>query len=90
MFDILYRRMMRMGASRPWPDAMETLTGQRSMSSEPLLKYFQPLQKWLEKENKRNGDMIGWKIPSSKSGGISLMIYKMTLILSLSYCFIIY
>ena len=52
--------MLMMGASRPWPDAMEALTGQRSMSTEALLKYFQPLQKWLEKENERNGDAIGW------------------------------
>ena len=57
--------MLSMGSSKPWPDAMETLTGQREMSAQPLLNYFRPLQEWLEKENARNGELIGWKIPSS-------------------------
>ena len=52
--------MMQMGSSRPWPDALEVLTGYREMSTKPLLNYFRPLQEWLEKENKRNGDIIGW------------------------------
>ena len=52
--------MMQMGSSRPWPDALEALTGYREMSTKPLLNYFRPLQEWLEKENERNGDVIGW------------------------------
>lgn len=56
---------MSMGSSKPWPDAMETLTGQREMSVLPLLNYFRPLHEWLEKENARNGDTIGWNIPPS-------------------------
>lgn len=56
-----------MGASRPWMDAMEALTGQREMSTRPLLNYFRPLQEWLEKENSRNREFIGWQISPSKS-----------------------
>ena len=52
--------MMQMGSSRPWPDALEALTGYREMSTKPILNYFRPLQKWLEKENKRNREFIGW------------------------------
>ena len=52
--------MMEMGSSRPWPDALEALTGYREMSTQPLLNYFRPLQEWLEKENERNGDVISW------------------------------
>lgn len=59
--------MLSMGSSKPWPDAMETLTGQREMSAQPLLNYFRPLEEWLEKENARNGEMIGWKIPPSSA-----------------------
>lgn len=51
---------MRMGASRPWPDAMEVLTGQREMDAGPLMEYFQPLTDWLIEQNKKNGDVIGW------------------------------
>ncbi|EFX65684.1 hypothetical protein DAPPUDRAFT_65345 [Daphnia pulex] len=60
-------KMFSMGSSKPWPDAMETLTGQREMSAQPLLNYFRPLEEWLEKQNARNGEMIGWKIPPSSA-----------------------
>ena len=56
--------MLRMGSSKPWPDALEALTGQREMSALPLLKYFRPLQEWLEKENARNGEFIEWEVPN--------------------------
>ena len=56
--------MLRMGSSKPWPDALEALTRQREMSALPLLKYFRPLQEWLEKENARNGEFIEWKVPN--------------------------
>lgn len=55
-----------MGSSRPWPDAMEVLTGQRVMDASGLLEYFKPLQVWLEKENEKNGAFIGWE--KSKRG----------------------
>jgi hypothetical protein len=54
--------MLRMGSSRPWPEAMEALTGQRQVSARPLLNYFEPLRVWLEKENARNGELVGWEI----------------------------
>jgi peptidyl-dipeptidase A len=50
--------MLALGASRPWPDALEVLTGQRSMDATALLDYFQPLMVWLERQNK--GVAVGW------------------------------
>ena len=50
--------MLAMGASRPWPDALQALTGQREMDATALLDYFQPLMVWLERENR--GAPIGW------------------------------
>lgn len=50
-----------MGASKPWPDAMESFTGQRQMSGEAIAEYFAPLTNWLERENQKNGVYIGWK-----------------------------
>ncbi|KAK5649891.1 hypothetical protein RI129_000920 [Pyrocoelia pectoralis] len=54
-------KMLQMGASRSWPDAMEVLTGQRKMDASGLLEYFRPLYIWLEAENKKNGAYIGWE-----------------------------
>jgi peptidyl-dipeptidase A len=50
--------MLQLGASRPWPDALEALTGQREMDATALLDYFQPLMVWLERENR--GAPTGW------------------------------
>jgi peptidyl-dipeptidase A len=50
--------MLSMGASRPWPEALEAFTGSREMSGEPMLRYFAPLQAWLKEQNK--GKTCGW------------------------------
>ena len=53
--------MLSMGQSRPWPDALEALTGQRQMDATAIRDYFAPLQKWLDEQNK--GKPIGWPSP---------------------------
>jgi len=57
--------MLAMGSSRPWPDALEVITGQRTMDASGILDFFKPLQKWLEEENKKNNAFIGWE-PSKR------------------------
>jgi peptidyl-dipeptidase A len=49
---------LAMGLSKPWPDALQTLTGQREMDASAILDYFKPLQVWLEEQNK--GMAVGW------------------------------
>jgi peptidyl-dipeptidase A len=51
-------KMLAMGASRPWPDALEALTGQRQMDATALLDYYAPLKKWLDEQNA--GHNVGW------------------------------
>jgi peptidyl-dipeptidase A len=50
--------MMQMGASKPWPDALEAFTGNREISGKPMLEYFAPLQAWLKQQNQ--GKQCGW------------------------------
>jgi peptidyl-dipeptidase A len=50
--------MLAMGASRPWPEALEAFTGTREMSAEPMIEYFQPLLGWLREQNQ--GRQCGW------------------------------
>ena len=50
--------MLQMGQSRPWPDALEALTGQRQMDATAIRDYFAPLERWLEEQNK--GKPVGW------------------------------
>ena len=53
-----YWKMLQLGASKPWQDALEQLTGERDMDATAMLEYFAPLQKWLEEQNK--GQQCGW------------------------------
>jgi peptidyl-dipeptidase A len=53
-----FNKMLEMGTSKPWPDELETLTGQRQMDATAILDYFAPLQKWLDEQNK--GQKSGW------------------------------
>ena len=53
-------RMLEMGQSRPWPAALEALTGEKDMDAGALLEYFAPLQKWLDEQNAKNGVKVGW------------------------------
>jgi len=54
-------RMLRLGSSKPWQDALEQLTGERKMNAEPILRFFEPLYQWLKQTNERNGDSPGWE-----------------------------
>ena len=51
-------KMLEMGASRPWPEALETLTGQTQMDATAVVDYFRPLLDWLDVQNK--GQQCGW------------------------------
>jgi peptidyl-dipeptidase A len=51
-------KMLEMGQSKPWPDALETLTGQRQMDATAILDYYAPLKKWLDEQTK--GEKKGW------------------------------
>ncbi len=50
--------MLEMGASQPWPDALEAFTGTREMSGEAMMEYFAPLKAWLDEQNA--GKQSGW------------------------------
>lgn len=50
--------MLELGASKPWPDALEAFTGERQMSGKAMVEYFAPLKKWLDQQNK--GEKAGW------------------------------
>lgn len=52
------RDMLALGRSRPWPDALEAVTGQRQMDATAILDYFAPLKAWLDEQNA--GRTCGW------------------------------
>jgi len=50
--------MLEAGASEPWQDTLEKLTGTREMDASAITEYFEPLAAWLEERNE--GRSCGW------------------------------
>ncbi|WP_339333644.1 M2 family metallopeptidase [uncultured Maricaulis sp.] len=46
-----FSAMMEMGASQPWPDALEAFTGTREMDGSAIIAYFEPLMLHLQEQN---------------------------------------
>lgn len=51
-------KMLALGQSKPWPEALYALTGERTISANAMLEYFEPLKHWLDAQNK--GKTLGW------------------------------
>jgi peptidyl-dipeptidase A len=51
-------KMLAMGQSRPWQEALKEMTGEDKMDATAMLDYFAPLKKWLDGQNK--GHKVGW------------------------------
>jgi peptidyl-dipeptidase A len=52
------KTVLAMGASKPWPEALEALTGERQLDANAIADYFAPLKTWLDEQNK--GSKSGW------------------------------
>ena len=50
--------MLKMGLSRPWPDALEALTGSSKMDATAIIDYFAPLKAYLDQQ--LAGKPVGW------------------------------
>ncbi len=51
-------KMLALGLSRPWPEALEVVTGTKQMDGTAIVNYFAPLKTWLDQQNQ--GRKCGW------------------------------
>ena len=47
------KKMLEMGRSRPWPEALKELTGEDRMDATAIIDYYAPLKTWLDEQNKQ-------------------------------------
>src|SRR5919205_821608 len=47
------KRMLELGQSRPWPEALKALTGEDKMDATAIIDYYAPLKAWLDEQNKQ-------------------------------------
>ncbi|MCL1112678.1 M2 family metallopeptidase [Shewanella basaltis] len=52
--------MLEMGASQPWPEALNVVTGTKQMDAKAVLDYFAPLKVWLDEKNTEANRQCGW------------------------------
>jgi peptidyl-dipeptidase A len=53
-----FEAMLRLGQSKPWPDALATFAGEHDIDASAISEYFAPLSAWLDKQNR--GQSCGW------------------------------
>ena len=54
--------MLALGKSKPWPEALEKLTGTKHISIKPLKEYFAVLEAWLKEQREKEKYKIGWSL----------------------------
>ena len=52
--------MLKMGTSKPWPDALQAMTGSRQMDATAIIDYFAPLKTWLDEQVAKGKSKGGW------------------------------
>ncbi|XP_042639493.1 angiotensin-converting enzyme [Orycteropus afer afer] len=74
------RELLRAGSSRPWQELLKDMIGSEALDAQPLLDYFQPVSQWLQEQNQRNGEVLGWPeyqwrppVPNNYPEGIDLV-----------------
>jgi peptidyl-dipeptidase A len=50
--------MLAMGASQPWPEALQAIAGTKTIDAGPMIAYYEPLLAWLREQNKSR--TCGW------------------------------
>jgi peptidyl-dipeptidase A len=46
------KKMLELGQSRPWPEALKELTGEEKMDATAIIDYYAPLKAWLDEQNR--------------------------------------
>jgi len=52
------RAMLALGQSKPWPEALAVLSGEKKADASAMLEYFAPLRAYLKEQSK--GEQCGW------------------------------
>ncbi|GCF89666.1 M2 family metallopeptidase [Shewanella sp. M-Br] len=53
-------KMLELGLSKPWPEALKEVTGKEAMDAKAVLDYFTPLKTWLDEQNTTANRQCGW------------------------------
>lgn len=57
---LIFRLLLGLGSSKPWEDILEEFAGVRTFSAQACLRYFQPLQEYLQELVDQGQLKVGW------------------------------
>lgn len=57
---LIFRVLLGLGSSKPWEDILEEFAGVRTFSAQACLRYFQPLQEYLQELVDQGELKVGW------------------------------
>lgn len=78
MLCFLYRDMLKLGRSKPWPEQLKQFTGSEKISAQPIMEYYAPLRKWLKRQQEEKKYTVGWKTGSPSDGKFNQPTLVMT------------
>lgn len=56
----LCREVLKAGSSKSWQEILYNLTGTDKMDAGALLEYFSPVTQWLQEQNNKTNEVLGW------------------------------
>lgn len=59
-FILFGRKVLKAGSSKPWPEVLQEALGTEKMDASPLMSYFEPVTTWLQEQNMKTGETLGW------------------------------
>lgn len=63
------RILLGLGSSKPWEDILEEFSGMRTFSAQSCLRYFRPLQEYLEELVEQGQLKVGWTCDDTNNAG---------------------
>uniref|UniRef100_A0A803Y9V1 Angiotensin-converting enzyme n=1 Tax=Meleagris gallopavo TaxID=9103 RepID=A0A803Y9V1_MELGA len=54
------REVLKAGSSKSWQEILFNLTGTDKMDAGALLEYFSPVTTWLQEQNNKTNEVLGW------------------------------
>lgn len=57
---LLCREALKAGSSKSWQEILFNLTGTDKMDAGALLEYFSPVTSWLQEQNNKTNEVLGW------------------------------
>lgn len=59
-FILFGRKVLKAGSSKPWTEVLQEALGTDKMDARPLMSYFKPVTTWLQEQNAKTGETLGW------------------------------